>query len=87
MTPAVDIVEQPGAFEITAELPGMDEKNVEVKVVNGALVIKGEKHTEKEKSEGDVRVSERRFGAMSARSCCRTVSIPPRSKRLSPKAC
>jgi HSP20 family protein len=63
LTPAVDIVEQPNAFEITAELPGMDDKDIEVKVVNGALVIKGEKRTEKEKSEGDVRVSERRFGS------------------------
>jgi len=42
-TPAVDIVEKDNAFEITADLPGFDEKNVEVKLSNGSLTIKGEK--------------------------------------------
>src|SRR5271165_5634922 len=41
--PAVDLVEKENAFELTAELPGLDEKNVEVKVANGVLTIKGEK--------------------------------------------
>jgi HSP20 family protein len=61
--PAVDVVETPSAYEISAELPGMDEKNVEVKIVNGTLVIKGEKHTETEDKKGDYHVSERRFGS------------------------
>jgi HSP20 family molecular chaperone IbpA len=32
--PAVDITETDGGFEVTAELPGMDEKNIEVKLAN-----------------------------------------------------
>jgi two-component system, LuxR family, response regulator FixJ len=39
-TPAVDITESDKAYEITAELPGMDEKNIEVKLANGGLTIK-----------------------------------------------
>jgi HSP20 family protein len=39
-TPAVDITEGDKAYEITAELPGMDEKNIEVKLANGGLMIK-----------------------------------------------
>ncbi len=62
-TPAVDIVEKDNAYEITAELPGMDESNVDVKVANGMLTIKGEKTEEKEEKTKDSYLSERRYGA------------------------
>jgi len=39
--PAVDVAETDKAYEITAELPGMEEKNVEVRLANGILSIKG----------------------------------------------
>ena len=45
--PAVDVVESESAYEIKAEMPGMDERNIEVKVANGNLTIKGEKQEEK----------------------------------------
>jgi HSP20 family protein len=61
--PAVDIVEGDKAYEVTAELPGMDEKNVEVKLANGGLTIKGEKKEEKEEKKKDYYLSERRYGA------------------------
>jgi HSP20 family protein len=60
---AADVAEGDKAYEITAELPGMDEKNIEVKVVNGGLSIKGEKTDEKEEKNKDYYVSERRFGS------------------------
>jgi HSP20 family protein len=65
--PAVDITEKDKAFEITAELPGMDEKNIEVKAVNGNLVIKGEKREEKEEKKKDFYLSERRYGSFERR--------------------
>jgi HSP20 family protein len=61
--PAVDIAESDKAYEITAELPGMDEKNIEVKLVNGTLTIKGEKQEEKEEKKKDYYLNERRFGS------------------------
>jgi HSP20 family protein len=61
--PAVDIVEQDNAYEIAAELPGMDEKNVEVKLANGGLIIKGRKEEEQEEKKKDYYVHERHFGA------------------------
>jgi len=61
--PAVDIVESDKAYEVTAELPGMDEKNIEVKVVNGGLKIKGEKKEQKEEKEKDYYLSERHYGS------------------------
>jgi HSP20 family protein len=61
--PAVDVTESDKAFEVTAELPGMDDKNIEVKVVNGNLTIKGEKQEEKEEKKKDYYLHERRFGS------------------------
>ena len=61
--PAVDIAEKDNAYEVTAELPGMDEKNIELKLANGSLTIKGEKKEEKEEKKKDYYLSERHFGA------------------------
>jgi len=61
--PAVDFVDTEKAYEVTAELPGMDEKNVEVKLANGVLTIKGEKKEEKEEKKKDFHLSERRYGS------------------------
>jgi HSP20 family protein len=60
---SVDIVESEKAYEITAELPGMNEKNIEVKVANGNLIIKGEKQEEKEEKKKDYYLHERQFGS------------------------
>jgi HSP20 family protein len=61
--PAVDVVEKDKEFAITAELPGLDEKNVEVKLANGCLVISGEKKDEREEKEKGYYFSERRYGS------------------------
>ncbi|HYA07456.1 MAG TPA: Hsp20/alpha crystallin family protein [Xanthobacteraceae bacterium] len=61
--PAVDVVESDKAFEITADLPGMDEKNIEVKVADGVLTIKGERQEEKEEKKKDYYLQERSFGS------------------------
>lgn len=69
--PAVDIVEQDKAFEITAELPGLDEKNIEVVMRNGNIAIRGEKRDEKEEKSGDYYLRERQFGSFE-----RTFALP-----------
>jgi HSP20 family protein len=61
--PAVDVAESDEAFEITAELPGMAEKDVSVTIANGAVTILGEKSEEKEEKKKDYYVSERRYGS------------------------
>jgi HSP20 family protein len=61
--PAVDVAEKDDTYEVTAELPGMDEKNIEVKLVNGNLTIKGEKKEEREEKKKDYYLSERKFGS------------------------
>lgn len=59
-----DISEDDKAFEISAELPGMDESDVEVSIENGAIMIKGEKKSETEEKKKDYYRSERRFGSV-----------------------
>jgi HSP20 family protein len=61
--PVVDIAEKEKSFEMTAELPGMDEKNIEITLSNGNLVIKGEKRESLEEQKQDYYLSERRYGA------------------------
>ena len=61
--PAVDFVERDDAYEVHADLPGMDEKDVEVKVAGGVLTIKGEKHEEREEKKPDFHLRERRMGS------------------------
>ncbi|MGC2410981.1 MAG: Hsp20/alpha crystallin family protein [Methyloceanibacter sp.] len=61
--PAVDMAEKDKEYEITAELPGMDEKNIDVKFADGVLTIKGEKKEEKEEKNKDYYLSERRYGS------------------------
>ena len=63
ISPAVDFVERDNEYEVTVELPGLSEKDVEVKLSNGNLMIKGEKKEEKEEKGKDYHVSERRFGS------------------------
>jgi HSP20 family protein len=60
---AVDISEKEGAYQITAELPGLGEKDVEVKHANGMLIIRGDKKEEKEEKKTGLHLSERRYGS------------------------
>jgi HSP20 family protein len=62
-TPAVDVAENERAFEITAELPGLAEKDIELTLSNDILTIKGEKSEEKEEKKKDYYLSERRYGS------------------------
>ena len=65
--PAVDVAETDKTYEITAELPGLHEKNIEVRLANGVLSIKGEKQEEKEEKEKDYYRRERSFGSFERR--------------------
>jgi HSP20 family protein len=65
--PAVDVAETEKSFEVTAELPGMTDSDINVELVNGDLRIKGEKKEEREEQDKDYYLSERRFGSFERR--------------------
>lgn len=58
-----DVSETDDAVEMTAELPGIDEKDIDLSLSDGVLTIKGEKKSEKETEERDYHLSERRYGS------------------------
>ncbi len=62
-TPAVDVAETADAVDVTAELPGMDARDIDVTAQGQTLVIRGEKKTEKEEIRKDWHQIERSYGA------------------------
>ena len=62
-SPSVDIAEKDGMFEVTADLPGLDEKNIEIKLSDGVLSLKGTREESKEEKKKGYYVSERQFGS------------------------
>ena len=72
MTPEIDVRESPEAYHITAELPGVEETDVDVTVSDGTLSIKGEKKLERETREDDVHLRERSYGTFR-----RQFQLPP----------
>ena len=71
LIPNMDVVETEKEFEITAELPGLEEKDVQVNVADNVLTIKGEKKAEKEEKDKNYRMFERSYG-----SFYRTLELP-----------
>lgn len=63
LSPSVDVKETEKAVEITAELPGIDEKDVQVTFDNDVLILKGEKKTDITESKEGYRMSERSYGS------------------------
>lgn len=62
-SPRVDVKENEKEFQITAELPGIDEKDVEIGVAGDTVTIKGEKKAEKEEKGEERYYLERSYGA------------------------
>lgn len=63
--PNVEVSENDKEVKVTAEIPGLDEKDVEVELANGVLTIKGEKKMETE--DKDRLFSERNYGRFERR--------------------
>lgn len=72
LMPSMDLAETDEEIELTAELPGMEEKDVQLNVVDNQLTIRGEKKNRREEKEKDYHLVERSYG-----SFVRTVELPP----------
>ena len=60
--PAVDIKEEDTQFVITADVPGVDPKDIDVTMENGILTIKGERKLEADRTSNGFRRMERQYG-------------------------
>lgn len=63
IVPAVDVVDEEKAYRVTAELPGLSDKDIEVTKDGDLLTIKGEKKEEREEKEKGYFLSERSYGS------------------------
>lgn len=70
--PAIDLVERSGEYEVQAELPGLTPADIEVKVADGSLVIRGKKTAERVEDDENCHVSERSYGSFQ-----RIFGLPP----------
>ena len=62
-SPSVDVKESDAEFTIRAELPGVEEKDIEVAVTSDSVTIKGEKNEEKENKGESYYYMERSYGS------------------------
>lgn len=69
--PAMNIAETDKTIEATLEIPGVEEKDIKVRVEGDRLIVSGEKTIETRKDEKDWHVMERRFGAFN-----RSIMLP-----------
>lgn len=72
VAPAVDMIDKADEVVLRADLPGLEQKDIEVHVEEGVLTIRGERQAENEVKEANYYVSERWAGSFT-----RSLSLPP----------
>jgi len=61
--PAVDVYEDEHSIQLKLEVPGIEEKDLDIKVENNTLTVSGERKFEKDEKEENFRRVERRYGS------------------------
>ena len=61
--PAVDVNETETEFLLSADIPGLDKKDVSIDIHDGVITIEGERAIDNEKSTDDYRIRERQLGS------------------------
>ena len=70
--PSIEITETDKAVEVTAEMPGLERKDVEISIEDDTLTIRGEKKIEESQKDKNVQLSERSYGVF-----LRVLQLPP----------
>ena len=79
---AVDVAETENAIEVTADLPGVEEKDITVSLAGDVFSIKAEKKSHKDEKDKDFHLSERSYGVFE-----RSMVLPfrPESSKIDDK--
>jgi HSP20 family protein len=72
IVPSIEISETDKAIEISAEMPGLERKDVEITIEDDTLTIRGEKKIEENQKDKNVQHSERAYGVF-----LRMLQLPP----------
>jgi HSP20 family protein len=62
LMPSIDVAETDNEIELTAELPGLEQKDIDISVDDNVLTVRGEKKVEQEEKDKNYRVTERAYG-------------------------
>ncbi|HBQ0866633.1 Spore protein SP21 [Cronobacter sakazakii] len=81
LKPALDIQETDKQYKITLEVPGVEEKDIQITLDNDVLMVRGEKRQEQEKKEGGFHRVERSYGSFQ-----RALNLPDDANQDSIKA-
>jgi hypothetical protein len=89
LSPKVNVAETDKGLEVTADLPGIDQKDIEINLANGILTLKAEHKAEKEEKDEKkhYHLVERSFGTFMAALNCHSKRTPTRSRPASKKEC
>src|SRR5712691_9981361 len=79
-SPAVDVYEGEHIVTLKIEVPGIDEKDIDVRIENNTLTVHGERKIEKEEKEENFRRVERQYGGFT-RSFTLPSSVDPEQVR------
>jgi HSP20 family protein len=71
VSPAIDVIEHTDSFTVECDLPGIDQKDIDINIASGVLTIKGEKKTEQKTDDRRVYKKETWEGNFQ-----RTISLP-----------
>jgi HSP20 family protein len=71
ISPSIELHDTEKAYEVTAELPGLEQKDVAISLRDNAIVLSGEKREEHKEGDGGRRWSERTYGRFE-----RTIGLP-----------
>jgi len=71
MLPAMELTHSDKSVSLSVELPGVEEKDIDISVAGDTLTVSGEKKSETERKNGDRHVTERSYGSFS-----RSVGLP-----------
>ncbi|MDB5609556.1 MAG: heat shock protein [Bradyrhizobium sp.] len=72
IVPNIEISETDKAIEVSAEMPGLERKDVEISIDDDTLTIRGEKKVEENQKDKNVQLSERSYGVF-----YRVLQLPP----------
>ncbi len=72
LVPRVDVTREDGHFKLTAEFPGVSKEDIHLDVMDGVLILRGEKKREVEEESNGCRFSERSYGSFE-----RSFRLPP----------
>ena len=72
LIPSIEITETDKAIEVSAEMPGLERKDVEISIEDDTLTIRGEKKVDENQKDKNVQLSERSYGVF-----LRVLQLPP----------